>query len=152
MILKYKEQSIRAFTRSAIAAGCWVLVIILDLAVNNAPAIMDIFLVVLMASCFVGSFLYYSQGILNMIKAKGYNPFWYLTIIFFLITPVLLFLMLDDASNQAKEAEEERYTGARCVSCDARIGSSLRFCPACGWTQPQRELDNAELPLAKPAA
>ncbi|MDB6066252.1 MAG: hypothetical protein JWR26_2460 [Pedosphaera sp.] len=141
MILKYQNQMKTGFNRFGIAAVAGVVLVAIDRAMKDAPALLGIFFAALIISAFVAAFIFYSQGVLGMIKAKGYNPFWYVTIILFGVGPVIIFPFLDDASNPTKEAEEDRYTGARCVSCDGRIGSSFKLCPICGWTQPQRELD-----------
>lgn len=153
MIVKHEKQAIKSAVAFAIAAVVLLLCIGLAMAIQDEPIGLGIFLALTFAASLVAMMVLYFRGCYYLAKSKGYTTTVFLVlflppilalihgfliialVVWVLILPVTLFL-LEDKSNPAKEAEEEKYQGPRCVCCGIRISPVVKICPKCGWTQP----------------
>ena len=132
MIVKYEKQAIHSAKWFAISTAILFVCITLSMATNNMPTGFGIFLALSAVGAGIAMLIFYFRGWHLLAKAKGYSPG-------FSLLGVFLFL-LEDKSNPAKEAEEEKYQGPRCVCCSIRISPAIKICPKCGWTQPAADV------------
>jgi hypothetical protein len=156
MIAKYEKQAIKSAVAFGIAAGVALVSMLVAMAMTNEPIGLGIFLTLTLAGGLLAMLILYFRACFYLAKAKGYTTIVFLIlfappllalfpglalvagVIELVILPVTL-LLLEDKSNPAKEAEEEKYQGPRCVCCNIRISPTLKVCPKCGWTQPAVE-------------
>ncbi len=160
MIAKYEKQAIKSAVWFGISIGVFVICVFLAMLIANMPVGLGIFLATGFAAACVAALVFYFRGCTYLGWAKGYTTATFLV----LFLPPLLFIipgtamliaviellilpttviLLKDKSNPAKEAEEEKYQGARCVCCGIRISPVIKICPKCGWTQPAADIPAA---------
>ena len=132
MIAKYERQAIDSVKWFAVSFGVFIVCIILAMAIDKIGIGIGIFLALCFVAAGISMLIFYFLGFFYFAKAKGYSEGMSLL-------GVILFF-LDDVSNPAKEAEEEKYQGPRCVCCNIRISPMLKICPKCNWTQPVADI------------
>jgi hypothetical protein len=139
MIIKYKHEANRSFIYMAV---CLVvgLVLVGVACISNAPIILGVIMAVTTVLAFILAIIFYFRGCNFWAEAKGYSSVVFLAAFFALVGVAILLFLLPDQSNAARLAEEESYTGPRCVACSSRIPPGKRYCPKCGWTQPAQDM------------
>jgi hypothetical protein len=131
MIAKYEKQAIKSGMWFAGAAGVALVSMLVAMAMKDEPIGLGIFLAMTFVGGLLAMLILYFRGWYYLARARGYSAG------VSLLGPILL--VMEDKSNPAKEAEEEKYQGPRCVCCNIRISPTLKVCPKCGWTQPAVE-------------
>ncbi|EEF58585.1 hypothetical protein [Pedosphaera parvula] len=139
MITKYKQQANQSFVYMTV---CFVigLVCVATACLSNPPIFLSVTLAIVTVLAFSFAVVFYFRGCSFWAEAKGYTSVVFLAAIFGLVGVAILLALLPDESNPARLAEEESYTGPRCVDCNSRIAPGMRICPKCGWTQPAQDL------------